>query len=191
MDVWDSAGHSGFMSTRHCPCCGWPDADPYEIVSRHETSEGTVVYTRCVCGRLQVRHGDAAAPVLSSRAGAVGSRARTVMRRWLGNFTLLAAATLVILAAMKLPPTALAACGVLFLVVAMLGWAWAWLTGPEGTRPLRFALRAGAVGAGLGMVLAGMTVMFESATVVALPVVCLAGGVWFWRTKLTAPRACF
>lgn len=150
-----------------------------------------VVYTRCVCGRLQVRHGDAAAPVLSSRAGPSGSRGRSVMRRLLGNFTLLAAVGLVVLAATRLPTAALAACGVLFLVVGMLAWAWAWLTGPEGTRPLRFALRAGAVGAGLGMVLSGMTVMLESATVVALPVVCLAGGVWFWRTRLAAPRACF
>ncbi|MBO0849909.1 MAG: hypothetical protein J2P20_10640 [Pseudonocardia sp.] len=160
-------------------------------MSRHETSEGTVVYTRCVCGRLQVRHGDAAAPVLSSRAGSLGSRGRSVMRRLLGNLALLAAAALVMLAAVRLPTAALLACAALFVVVAMLGWAWAWLTGPEGTRPLRFALRAGAVGAGLGMALSGMTVVLQSATVVALPVVCLAGGVWFWRTRLTAPRACF
>ncbi len=191
MDVWDSAGHPGFMSTRHCPCCGWPEADPYEIVSRHETSEGTVVYTRCVCGRLQVRHGDAAAPVLSSRSGRVGARGRSVIRRMLGNLALLAAGVLVVMAVVKLPVAALAATGVLFVVVGMLAWAWAWLTGPEGTRPLRFALRVGAAGAALGLALSGMTIVFEAATVVALPAVCLAGGVWFWRTHLTAPSPCF
>jgi len=35
-----------------CPRCGWDQRDPYEIVSRHRTSAGEVVYTRCVCGLL-------------------------------------------------------------------------------------------------------------------------------------------
>jgi hypothetical protein len=38
-----------------CPQCGWPESVPYETVSRHLTSTGMIVYTRCVCGRLQVR----------------------------------------------------------------------------------------------------------------------------------------
>lgn len=38
-----------------CPNCGWPQREPYEIVSRHRTSSGVVVYTRCMCGALQVR----------------------------------------------------------------------------------------------------------------------------------------
>jgi hypothetical protein len=27
----------------------------YEVLSRHLTSEGVVTYTRCACGRLQMR----------------------------------------------------------------------------------------------------------------------------------------
>lgn len=38
-----------------CPNCGWPEREPYEILSRHRTSSGVVVYTRCICGALQVR----------------------------------------------------------------------------------------------------------------------------------------
>jgi hypothetical protein len=38
-----------------CPVCGWPDDVPYQVISRHLTSTGVVVYTRCACGALQVR----------------------------------------------------------------------------------------------------------------------------------------
>ncbi|WP_211302914.1 hypothetical protein [Allonocardiopsis opalescens] len=38
-----------------CARCGWPEDQPFEVVSRHSTSTGTLVYTRCACGRLQVR----------------------------------------------------------------------------------------------------------------------------------------
>ena len=38
-----------------CPGCSWPDSDVYEIVSRHLTSDGVVTYSRCACGRMQVR----------------------------------------------------------------------------------------------------------------------------------------
>ena len=38
-----------------CPFCGWPDADPFTIVSRHDTPEGQTVWARCGCGSLQVR----------------------------------------------------------------------------------------------------------------------------------------
>lgn len=37
-----------------CPHCGWPLAEPAAVVSRHPTTEGTVVYARCACGRLRV-----------------------------------------------------------------------------------------------------------------------------------------
>ncbi|MFI8853881.1 hypothetical protein [Streptomyces sp. 891-h] len=37
-----------------CALCGWPLHDPYEIVSRHPVTEGTVVYARCACGTLRV-----------------------------------------------------------------------------------------------------------------------------------------
>jgi len=37
-----------------CAACGWPLHDPYETVSRHPVTEGTVVYSRCACGTLRV-----------------------------------------------------------------------------------------------------------------------------------------
>jgi hypothetical protein len=40
-----------------CPRCGWPTAEPFEVVSRHVTSEGMIVWSRCACGRLQVHRG--------------------------------------------------------------------------------------------------------------------------------------
>lgn len=36
-----------------CLDCGWPDIDA-QVVSRHRTSQGTIVWTRCICGVLQV-----------------------------------------------------------------------------------------------------------------------------------------
>lgn len=45
--------------TGSCPICGWPDAQPFQVVSRQRTSEGLTVYTRCACGSLQVRVLDA------------------------------------------------------------------------------------------------------------------------------------
>ncbi|MGW1024581.1 hypothetical protein ACWD4J_12870 [Streptomyces sp. NPDC002577] len=41
--------------TNHCPHCGWPETQPYEVVSRHATTQGLTVWTRCACGSLQVR----------------------------------------------------------------------------------------------------------------------------------------
>ncbi|WP_106178997.1 hypothetical protein [Prauserella shujinwangii] len=38
-----------------CPFCGWPDADPFAVLSRHRTVVGETVWTRCACGSLQVR----------------------------------------------------------------------------------------------------------------------------------------
>ncbi|HEX5569471.1 MAG TPA: hypothetical protein VFY14_21540 [Streptomyces sp.] len=43
-----------------CPYCGWPDAQPVRVVSRHSTSTGQTVWTRCACGSLQMRVLDAA-----------------------------------------------------------------------------------------------------------------------------------
>lgn len=40
---------------KHCPFCGWPENDPYVEASRHHTAEGQTVWTRCVCGSLQMR----------------------------------------------------------------------------------------------------------------------------------------
>jgi hypothetical protein len=40
-----------------CPRCGWPTAEPFQVISRHVTSEGTITWSRCACGRLQVHRG--------------------------------------------------------------------------------------------------------------------------------------
>lgn len=37
-----------------CPGCAWPLDEPYEVVSRHATSEGVVTYSRCACGEMRV-----------------------------------------------------------------------------------------------------------------------------------------
>ena len=42
------------MFTR-CPHCGWPDAEPYQVVSSHQTHDGRTVWSRCRCGSLQTR----------------------------------------------------------------------------------------------------------------------------------------
>ncbi|TQJ03675.1 hypothetical protein FB471_3439 [Amycolatopsis cihanbeyliensis] len=39
----------------NCPFCGWPDARPFRVLSRHRTPEGETVWTRCCCGSAQVR----------------------------------------------------------------------------------------------------------------------------------------
>ncbi|MDC0773737.1 hypothetical protein [Streptomyces sp. HD] len=39
-----------------CPHCGWPDAaEPFQVLSRHSTTTGHTVWTRCSCGSLQMR----------------------------------------------------------------------------------------------------------------------------------------
>ncbi|MCI3225116.1 hypothetical protein [Streptomyces sp. NP-1717] len=37
-----------------CADCGWPVESPLQEASRHTVTEGTVVYTRCACGRVRV-----------------------------------------------------------------------------------------------------------------------------------------
>jgi len=43
-----------------CPHCGWPDDEPFEVVSKLVTIGALTVWTRCCCGSLQVRVGGAA-----------------------------------------------------------------------------------------------------------------------------------
>lgn len=70
MDVNSACGQTGRMrlhedhdgTAASCPRCGWPETEPYEVVSRHPTSNGTVVYTRCLCGLLHVRRSRGARP---------------------------------------------------------------------------------------------------------------------------------
>jgi hypothetical protein len=40
-------------SVTHCSVCGWPSSDPYEVLSRHMTSEGVITYSRCACGEVR------------------------------------------------------------------------------------------------------------------------------------------
>lgn len=40
---------------RHCSNCGWPTNQPFQVLSRHRTSEGIVVYTRCACGVVRMQ----------------------------------------------------------------------------------------------------------------------------------------
>lgn len=44
----------------YCPHCGWPDTEPYQVLSRHRTQNGMTVWSRCPCGSLQVRVVDGA-----------------------------------------------------------------------------------------------------------------------------------
>jgi hypothetical protein len=50
-----------------CPYCGRPDAEPFQVLSRHRTSAGLTVWTRCQCGSLQVRVRDAAGERIAAR----------------------------------------------------------------------------------------------------------------------------
>ncbi|WP_049573091.1 hypothetical protein [Nocardiopsis sp. SBT366] len=38
-----------------CPHCGWPDEQPFAVLSQHRTGTGLTVWSRCVCGSTQVR----------------------------------------------------------------------------------------------------------------------------------------
>ncbi|MEU9186308.1 hypothetical protein AB0D14_17515 [Streptomyces sp. NPDC048484] len=64
-------GRPGRPGSDACPHCGWPDrAEPFQVVSRHGTAGGHTVWTRCVCGSLQVRVVDACGMRVLSRSGA-------------------------------------------------------------------------------------------------------------------------
>jgi len=40
----------------HCPHCGWPDVEAYQVVSRRLTRDSALLsWTRCACGSLQMR----------------------------------------------------------------------------------------------------------------------------------------
>jgi hypothetical protein len=74
MDLTGRLSDPGRMDRRNdnlCPRCGWPTAEPFEVVSRHVTSEGVIIWSRCACGRLQVHRGNTL--VLRSTGTACGS----------------------------------------------------------------------------------------------------------------------
>lgn len=64
IDIADGAGRTA--ATR-CPHCGHPDAEAFQVLSRHETATGQAVWTRCACGSLQWRVRDAAGERIVTR----------------------------------------------------------------------------------------------------------------------------
>lgn len=65
---------AGGTAITRCPHCGRPDAELFQVLSRHGTAAGQTVWTRCACGSLQWRVRDAAGERVVTR-GPVG-RAR-------------------------------------------------------------------------------------------------------------------
>lgn len=55
-------------TVKRCPFCGWPEDERYDEASRHRTSEGQTVWTRCVCGSLQMRIVDASGSRVVARS---------------------------------------------------------------------------------------------------------------------------
>ncbi|MFJ9553490.1 hypothetical protein ACIRPH_06720 [Nocardiopsis sp. NPDC101807] len=59
--------------TTLCPHCGWPDDQPFLVVSRHATGLGLTVWVRCACGSVQVREvGPAGTRIVSRGRPALG-----------------------------------------------------------------------------------------------------------------------
>jgi hypothetical protein len=58
---------AGSATITACPYCGHPDAEPFQVLSRHRTTAGLTVWTRCRCGSLQIRVRDAAGERIDAR----------------------------------------------------------------------------------------------------------------------------
>jgi hypothetical protein len=71
----------GGAASTACPYCGRPDTEPFQVLSRHRTSSGLTVWTRCQCGSLQVRERDAAGERIAARSRPRGSQRTTAARR--------------------------------------------------------------------------------------------------------------
>jgi hypothetical protein len=63
---------------KYCPFCGWPEDETYTEASRHRTSQGQTVWTRCVCGSLQMRTVDATGSRIVARSRPDADAAVTV-----------------------------------------------------------------------------------------------------------------
>ena len=63
-----AAPEAGSAAITLCPYCGRPDAEPFRVLSRHRTSAGQTLWTRCTCGSLQVRERDAAGERIAARS---------------------------------------------------------------------------------------------------------------------------
>jgi hypothetical protein len=176
----------------HCPACGWPVAETFQLVSRHQTSEGVIVYSRCPCGRLQVR-GGAAGPMTSRYAAEPASSALAVTRStrpagWLAAVLVVAVAVVV---AVTLPVGALLACMGLATVVGALAYAWAWLTtGSSWEVTLRTAMRATLLGGASAIVLTGLVGLLGPASVPLITALYAVLAVSFWLTRSPGRRPC-
>ena len=63
-----AAPEAASAATTLCPYCGRPDAEPFQVLSRHRTSAGQTVWARCQCGSLQTRERDAAGERIAARS---------------------------------------------------------------------------------------------------------------------------
>lgn len=63
-----AAHQAGSAAITRCPYCGYPDAEPFRVLSRHRTSAGQTVWTRCRCGSLQTRVRDAVGERITVRS---------------------------------------------------------------------------------------------------------------------------
>jgi len=180
---------------QRCPGCGWPLADTYEPVSRHDTSEGLVLYSRCPCGRLQVRGGPAS-PVVSGRAAEPVDTEVTVprsarSRRLLGSLAAVLGGAVAASVGVTLPVGALLACLALAAVVGALAYTWAWLTaGSSREVTLWTAVRATLLGGAAAITLAGLVGLFGPASVPLITALYAVLAVWFWLARSPGRRPC-
>lgn len=150
-----------------------------------------MVYSRCPCGRLQMR-GPGSAPVVSSRAAEPEVVVRAVPRpRWLLGPLGVIGAGLTVPVAATLPIGALLACLGLAAVIGGLAYAWAWLTADSsGPVRLRFTVRATLLAAGSAIALTGFTVLVGSASVPVITALYAVLAVSFWLGRAPGRRTC-
>lgn len=191
------------MDTRHCPCCGWPTDQPFQIVSRHDTSEGPMVWVRCACGRLSVEPAGAAGgtevasgPVgetevagAADLAGPVGpcpgvaeplSRGARRPRNGGRVAAMVVGGLLAAVSLINSPTPVWAACAALAVVSGLLTGAWGWLA--HSLTPWASActgMRGAVFGGAAGALLVGLLTVLGSATVVLLPASYLLAAVLF------------
>jgi hypothetical protein len=198
MDVLVFASHAGAMdneSSCYCPSCGWPTSEVYELVSRHQTSEGEVVYSRCPCGRLLVWQGAVGTTAMSAQAAASAPpllvAAGTRFRRLLGTLALSVGVAVTLAVADTLPTAAVLGCVGLGVVIGGMAGVWTWLT-TGATWPATFgvAVRAAVLGGIGGIALAGFAVAFGAASVTLLPVAYLVVAVLGWLARTPRGRPC-
>lgn len=183
---------------RYCPQCGWPDAQPYQVVSRHPTTEGVIVYSRCACGRLQVRRADRVAirqtaPARSTTdpagpgtpggvvMGAADSPTSTgPVRSATSVAACLVGLVPVLVGVVALTAPALLALAALSLFVGAVAWVGTWLVLDNTISATRIALTAAGSAAAAGLALGGLLVTFDATSVVVIPLLTVLGGLAWW-----------